>query len=74
MRAVDIRNGTGPATSLFINSDTPMPSAGPGGIYYFLFFPSLTLFLELLALSLPSNPDSYPSASLPPPQAQSRQG
>ncbi|KAL8795012.1 MAG: hypothetical protein Q9195_002460 [Heterodermia aff. obscurata] len=30
MRAVDIRNGTGPATSLFINSETPMPSVGPG--------------------------------------------
>ncbi|KAI9848448.1 MAG: hypothetical protein M1837_000243 [Sclerophora amabilis] len=25
MRAVDIRNGTGPATSLFINPDTPKP-------------------------------------------------
>ena len=29
MRAVDIRNGTGPATSLFINDSTPKPTAGP---------------------------------------------
>lgn len=29
MRAVDIRNGTGPATSLFINDSIPKPTAGP---------------------------------------------
>ena len=29
MRAVDIRNGTGPATSLFINDSTLKPTAGP---------------------------------------------
>ncbi|KAF8851921.1 NAD(P)-binding protein [Acephala macrosclerotiorum] len=30
MRAVDIKNKTGPATSLFINSQTPKPTPSPG--------------------------------------------
>ncbi|KAK4164808.1 quinone oxidoreductase [Cladorrhinum sp. PSN259] len=32
MKAIDIKSGSGPATSLFINSSTPIPSPPPGHV------------------------------------------